>query len=111
MNFKYKLQLVESYSSSLAQIKNTTSQSIGITGSISYYEGLTQGIVSNFDHYERFLYYESSSYAWPKVNTTKPYSNVNSADSVALTWYANQLTEATKYDASNYNALINTIPT
>ena len=111
MNFKYKIQLVESYSSSLAQIRNTTSQSVGITGSISYYEGLTQGIVSNFDHYERFLYYESSSYAWPKVNTTKPYINVNSADSVALTWYANQLTEATKYDASNYNALINTIPT
>lgn len=110
MNFKYKLQLIESYSSSLAQINNSTSQSLGITGSVTYYEGLTQGVVSNFDHYERFLYYQSSSYAWPKTNTTSPYINAVSTSPTALTWYANQLTEATKFDASNYNALINTIP-
>ena len=111
MNFKYKLQLIENYSSSLSQINNTTSQSLGTTGSATYYENLTQGVVSNFDHYERFLYYESSSYAWPKINTTRPYVNAVSTTPAALTWYANQLTEAIKFDASNYNALVNTVPT
>ena len=110
MNFKYKLQLIENYSSSLSQINNATSQSVGITGSVAYYEGLTQGVVSNFDHYERFLYYESSSYAWPKSNTTRPYNNVSSSNPIAISWYTDQLTEATRFDASNYNALINTIP-
>lgn len=110
MNFKYKLQLIENYSSSLSQVTNATSQSVGVTGSVAYYEGLTQGVINNFDHYERFLYYESSSYAWPKTNTTRPYLNAVSTTPLALNWYANQLTEATRFDASNYNALINTIP-
>ena len=109
-NFKYKLQLIESYSSSLAQIGNATSQSLGIAGSTSYYENLTQGIVSNFDHYERFLYYESSSYAWPKSNTTKPYINVPTSESIAINWYANQLTVANNYDLTNVNAVVNSIP-
>lgn len=109
-NFKYKLQLIENYSSSLAQIQNTTLQSTGVTGSTSYYENLTQGIISNFDHYERFLYYESSSYAWPKSNTTKPYLNVSSSNTVAIDWYANQLTAANNYDLTNVNAAVYSIP-
>lgn len=109
-NFKYKLQLIESYSSSLAQIGNATSQSLGITGSTSYYENLTQGIISNFDHYERFLYYESSSFAWPKSNTTKPYINIPTSNNTAINWYANQLTVANNYDLTNVNAVVNSIP-
>jgi hypothetical protein len=109
-NFKYKLQLIEGYSSSLAQIKNSVSQSVGITGSVSYYENLTQGILNNLDHYERFLYYKSSSYAWPKSNNTTPYINRPTANAIAQSWYVNQLAIANKYDLSNLNAVVNTIP-
>jgi hypothetical protein len=110
VNFKYKLGLIENYSSSLAQIGNATSQSLGITGSTYYYENLTQGILDNFDHYERFLYYESSSYSWPKVNSSKPYINAPSSNSTAITWYADQLTVANNYDLTNLNAVVNSIP-
>lgn len=109
-NFKYKLQLLENYSSSISEVGNATSQSIGITGSISYYNNLTEGILNNFDHYERFLYYESSSYAWPKSNTSKPYINIPTGNPSATTWYVSQLALANKYDLSNLNAVINTIP-
>lgn len=111
LNFKYKLQLIQSYSSSLSQITNQTSQSIGVTGSSAYYNNLTQGILSNFDHYERYLYYESSSYAWPKVNSTTPYVNYSTTSSIGLNWYSNQLANANGYDLSNQNLLTNTIPT
>lgn len=109
-NFKYKLQLIESYSSSLAQINNTTSQSLGTTGSVSYYNALTQGILSNFDHYERYLYYQSSSYAWPKSSTTVPYVNKSTSDNTALSWYVDQLSLANSYDLQNLNAVVNSIP-
>ena len=110
LNFKYKLQLIEGYSSSLAQIGSTVSSSAGTTGSNVYYNNQIQGILSNFDHYERFLYYESSSYAWPKSNTTQPYTNVSSSNNTAINWYANQLATANGYDLSNGNLLINSIP-
>ncbi len=110
VNFKYKVQLIENYSSSLANIKTTTTSSQGTTGSINYFENLITGVVSNFDHYERFLYYESSSYAWPKSNTTAPYTNVSSSNSTAINWYANQLAVANAYDLSNGSILTNTIP-
>lgn len=110
VNFKYKLQLIENYSSSLSQITTATSQSVATTGSSTYYNNLIQGVLDNFDHYERFLYYESSSYAWPKSNTVKPFINVNSTNITALNWYANQLAVANGYDLSNGSILINSIP-
>jgi hypothetical protein len=111
VNFKYKLQLIENYSSSLGLVQGITSQSIGFTGSVNYFENLITGVVNNFDHYERFLYYESSSYAWPKSNSTQPYQNVNSSNTIAINWYANQLATANGYDLSNGSILTNSIPT
>jgi hypothetical protein len=110
INFKYKLQLIENHSSSLAQINTAISQSAGTTGSSTYYSNQIQGVLNNFDHYERFLYYESSSTAWPKSNTTQPYKNVSSSNAIAINWYANQLATANGYDLSNGSLLTNTIP-
>ena len=110
INFKYKLQLIENYSASLAQINTAASQSAGTTGSSTYYNNQIQGVLNNFDHYERFLYYESSSTAWPKSNTTRPYNNYGATTPQAVNWYANQLATANGYDLSNGNLLTNTIP-
>ena len=111
INFKYKLDLITTYSGSLSSIANSTSGSSGVSGSRTYYENLITGIVSNFDHYERFLYYESGSSSWPKSNTTKPYINKPSSAAESSTWYANEATTALKYDQTNYNSLVYSIPT
>ena len=111
-NFRYKIDLVESYQTSL-DIINTTGNTYnvgGITGSRDYYENLLDGVVNNFDHYERNLYYESGSNSWPKSNNTKPYSNQQSSTPEATTWYSARLQEAVLYDAQNPNILTNTIP-
>ena len=110
-NFKYKLDLITSYSSSLASISS------GAAGSRTYFDNLITGIVNNFDHYERFLYYESGSSSWPKSNTTRPYINIPSINpgtftpnSTVSTWYSSQLTEAIAFDRTNGNSLANAIP-
>ena len=56
------------------------------------------------------MYYNSGSAAWPKSNNSKPFINTNSTGSAAINWFSNQLTVATGYDYSNFNSLINTIP-
>lgn len=113
-NFKYKIDLLTNYSASLSSINATTT---GIAGSKTYFENLMSGIVSNFDHYERFLYYESGSSSWPKSNTTRPYENIPSLDPITYipnlavsAWYSAQLTQAIAFDRTNGNSLVNAIP-
>jgi hypothetical protein len=109
-NFKYKVDLINSYENSLRDINNTGYVRFGITGSKDYYENLIEGIVNNFDHYDRFLYFESGSSSWPKSNNTRPYKNQISTTTEATNWYTNQLEIASNFDISNLNALTNTLP-
>ena len=110
-NFKYKLDLINSYSSSIETIRSTGYSQPGISGSTEYYEGLIKGIVQNFDHYDRYLYYESSSYSWPKSNSTRPYLNYISSHPTASTWFDNQIVLASNYDNTNLDNLEQTVPT
>mgnify|MGYP003396739107 CR=1 FL=1 len=118
LNFKYKLDLLTSYSASIAAGSSATTGLQGISGSREYYQNLMTGVVSNFDHYERFLYYESGSSSWPKVNNTKPYINEQTylpgtltPNPVVSTWYSNEIANAISYDNTNYNSLAYSIPT
>ena len=111
-NFKYKLDLIDSYQTNLDIINTTglTYTATGITGSRDYYQNLLNGVINNFDHYERHLYFESGSTSWPKTNTVKPYINQVSSTNEATTWYTAELEDAILYDAQNPNILTNTIP-
>jgi hypothetical protein len=118
LNFKYKLDLLTSYSASIAAGSSATTGLQGISGSREYYQNLMTGVVSNFDHYERFLYYESGSSSWPKVNNTKPYTNEQTylpgtltPNPAVSTWYSNEIANAISYDNTNYNSLAYSIPT
>ena len=110
LNFKYKVDLLSSYFASISSSQAATTGLQGVSGSRTYYEGLITGVVSNFDHYERYLYYKSGSSSWPKSNTTKPYINKTSTAPEAITWFTTQRSQATYYDQTNYNSLINSIP-
>lgn len=109
-NFKYKLDLINSYSSSIETIRSTGFVQSGLSGSTQYYEGLIRGIVQNFDHYDRYLYYESSSYSWPKSNTSRPFTNYISSHPTASNWYDNQIILASNYDNTNLDNLEQTVP-
>ena len=106
-NFKYKLDLITSYNSSISTINTANYILTGISGSREHYEGLIKGIVNNFDHYERYLYYESGSKAWPKSNDTRPYTLETST---TQSWYNENIASASIYDTNNFDILTNTIP-
>ena len=110
-NFKYKLDLVHSYESSIVSIKSTGYTKMGITGSVDHYENLIEGIVNNFDHYDRYLFYEKGSTSWPKSNTKRPYINQISTTTDSVTFFNNSIVSASNYDDSNVDILTNTIPT
>ena len=108
-NFKYKLDLISSYENSIDIINSSSYAAAGVSGSKEYYEGLIKGLVDNFDHYDNYLYFGSGSKSWPKTTTTKPHQ----VDTTSATgsWLNAQLITASNYDATNFDILINTIPT
>tara|TARA_R110002126_G_scaffold30360_2_gene99470 strand:+ start:569 stop:4546 length:3978 start_codon:yes stop_codon:yes gene_type:complete len=112
LNFKYKLDLIESYQTNLDTVNNTSTvyNNTGVSGSREYFTTLIKGVVDNLDHYERHLYYESGSSSWPKSNNSKPYINYLSSTSPGLTWYNTNREAAILYDAQNADILTNTIP-
>ena len=67
-------------------------------------------ITKNFDGYENYLYFESSSYAWPKLNSSKPYILLSTGSLIAKNWFASVLTSSNDYDAENQDRLYNVIP-
>ena len=111
-NFVYKLGLVQTYESASSAISSqlTVSASLATSQSLTYYQNLIEGIVGKFDGYESYLYFQSSSYAWPKTNAVKPYLNAATGSAAAINWYASQSLSASLYDELNQSSLVYTIP-
>lgn len=112
-NFRQKLLSISQSQDNLNavySITGPTSASFAVSSSKVLYEQEIQSIITNFDNYERFLYYESSSKTWPKSNNTPPYVlyDVNSA--TANNWYTTQSITASEYDQNNQNSLYYSIP-
>lgn len=122
LNFRYKVQLIESYQTDIASIKATTNfnTSFNSSASIQSLQLKVDNIVKNFDGYENYLYYASESSAWPKSGAVKPYPLYSSTSTEVVNWlgsddyssnlYGGQLYTASAYDLENQNNLIYTIP-
>ena len=74
-------------------------------------------IITNFDGYDYYLYYESGSKAWPKTNSTKPYTLTSTGSAEVIAWYGTegldgtgQLQSASIYDNENQDNLVYSIP-
>ena len=122
LNFRYKVQLIESYQTDIASIQATTNfnTSFNSSASIQSLQLKVDNIIKNFDGYENYLYYASESSSWPKSGSVKPYPLYNSVSSEVVNWlgsdddssnlYGGQLYTASAYDLENQNNLIYTIP-
>lgn len=77
-NFVYKLEQIESASFGLTQT-NTTQARVSLQSQIN-------NIITNFDGWEYYLYFNSASTAWPKANTTSPYILYSVTSSQASNW-------------------------
>jgi hypothetical protein len=104
--FYSKVKQIEDYNNNINIITGSTNilkneQTASIKQNID-------SIVSKFDGFENYLYYESSSYAWPKVTSLKPF--ILSTTASANTWYNNYTSSANNYDENNLDHLYNIAP-
>lgn len=122
LNFRYKIKLIETYQSDIAAIQSTISYNSSFNSSASIYniQSKIDNVITNFDGYETYLYYESESAAWPKSGATKPYPLYNSTSTEVVNWlgsddpssalYGGQLDTASVYDLENQDNLVYTVP-
>ena len=107
-NFYGKAQQIETYNNLITTYTAQTASVPSLKTEINQYSSNIKGIINQFDGYEYYLYFESSSYAWPKVNSTKPYI-LQSTGSVS-TWYNALIASAQTYDDNNYDNLEYSVP-
>lgn len=99
-NFRYKLGLIQEYEQEV-EVSDQEPEKLRI-------KKLIQGIIGNFDHYDRYLYFENTETAWPKVTVDRPYKNASLSE--AEEWFENMLQKAQEYDENNSDKLIDTVP-
>jgi len=122
-NFEYKIQLIELYDSQTADINTITGDTATTPYVLENKEEINkkkQNLIKGFDGYERFLYYTSGTFAWPKQNSTPPYNLFSISSSESKTWlgseidtspnYGGQLLSASLFDRQNENALTRLVP-
>ena len=122
-NFEYKLKLIELYDKKLNNINQISTNTLATIAVISDKNDLNDKkseVLKGLDGYERFLYYESGTYSWPKISTTTPHELYHTTSSEAKTWlgnnndltpfYGGQLLSASLYDRYNPYSLSNLIP-
>ena len=122
-NFEYKLKLIELYNFKLNNINLISSNTLNTTAVISDKNTLNDKkteVLKGLDGYERFLYYESGNFSWPKTTTTTPHELYHTTSSEAKTWlgndndltpfYGGQLLSASLFDSYNPYSLSNLIP-
>lgn len=121
-NFIYKLNQIQKLEGDL-NILNNLSSSVdtgSINNSILTLKSQINNITQNFDGYEYFLYYESGSNSFPKINSFKPYINENTTSSISLEWigsddyesnyYGGKILDASNFDNQNRDNLWNNLP-
>ena len=118
-NFYLKASQIENYSNQITTL-NTLPATTERSASIAKYQQDIQNIITNFDGYDYFLYYESSSYAWPKSTSTKPYTLYSTGSTQVLSWFGNTSIgspyfggtyyTASIYDEENQNNIYNIYP-
>jgi hypothetical protein len=119
-NFYYKVILIEEYNDAIDLLNNTTNSTQAVSSSLSVYESKINSIITNFDGYEYYLYYETGSTTWPKTNNQKPYTLATSDSTQVLTWlgttnyaspyYGGLIVSASEFDNGNKDNLLYTIP-
>ena len=129
-NFKYKLQLQEYYTSQ-SMIVSQLSGSVATTN-MQDFLNLKTNLISGFDEFEKYLYYQSSSNLTtysnrsetfnvgsltgsyitpvPKTNLYQPYTLASLSSTSFKNWYNSLYETASLYDTLNINSLRYNIP-
>jgi hypothetical protein len=126
-NFYTKVQQIENYNNLIAQYPTYNLTSGSLSGSfssslqseINTYSASINSIISNFDGFENYLYFESGSLVstsqygitpYPKSGSYKPYVLLSTTSSTAGIWYASSSLNAEDYDLNNVDYFKYSVP-
>lgn len=122
-NFIDKLSNIQSYEDdidTLQLITGSTSESFQVSSSLNRLNNNIEEIIKNFDGYEYYLYYNTSSLSYPKSGSSFPMSLLPVDSPTALNWlgsdqensqyYGGIILSASRYDENNQDWLFYTIP-
>ena len=109
-NFYTKAKQIEDYRNLINKYTPYVATTASLQLEINRYSSSIETIISQFDGYESYLYFESSSYTWPKTNSTKPFSLLSTGSTNTKTWYNNLTGSSQTYDLNNYDNLEYAIP-
>jgi len=122
-NFIEKVEQIQAYEAdidTLSSITGPTSESYSVSSSIASAETNIENLIKNFDGYEYYLYYNTSSLSYPKTGSSFPLTLLPTTDVSVSVWlgsdiensqyYGGILLSASLYDNNNQNWLYYTIP-
>ena len=109
INFYDKASLIENYNNQITSL-NTIANTTEASSSKAIYQTKINDLITNFDGYDYYLYFDSSSQSWPKSNTTPPYTLYSTGSTEVLTWFPEQLDSGSLYDERNPNYIYNIYP-
>jgi len=125
-NFKYKLELIESYAQSSASSATLTQAPMYKEKTqVKIWHDKIREVKNSFDGFENYMYYQSSSFftssmgtfydnAWPKLSgagtMTSPYVLAHTTSSEGAAWLNRQIASGSEYDSRNGSYLINNTP-
>ena len=125
-NFYYKVSQIESASNEIAVLETGTPPATTyLSASKASLENQITTVIENFDGFEYYMYYESSSggiagSTWPKTNSSPPYTLASTGSVDVLNWYGSdnlnsayyggQILSGSEYDNSNPDNLVFAIP-
>jgi hypothetical protein len=110
LNFIQKVRDIETLNTDIKSLSETTNNINQVQDNLKSLELKIQNIKENFDRYEHYLYYASTTFSYPKSNSTYPY-DLRPVDSLSVqNWLSYILDIAEKYDENNQNWLFYVIP-
>lgn len=118
-NFHTKVKQIEIYNNFITQYTSYVSTTSSLQSEINSYSSSINTLISNFDGFENYLYFESGSLIspsqygitpYPKSGSYKPYSLLSTGSANVITWYSASLNNAEDYDLNNVNYFKYSVP-
>lgn len=119
INFYDKVKQIEDYNTVINTFTALTSSNPNLTYDINVATSSINNLITNFDGFEYYLYFESGSLIssleygitpYPKSTTTKPFDLYSTSSVLVDVWYNAATSSADNYDNYNSNYILNTLP-
>ena len=118
-NFYNKVKQIEDYKTNISIYIPLTASRADLINDYNFATSSINGIISKFDGFEYYMYFESGSLTtsdtygitpYPKSTSTLPYTAYSTSSAQAQTWLMASTASAANYDDNNQNYIINTLP-